>query len=159
MPPMSAESPLHEPNRLRLGVLILFWVCFIASIVLVLGFSYLVLMGFRAAEERADRPATGIPTTYTPAPEPRLQPSPGSQQVPAIDLTQMRSREYREFQRRGWVDPKTKQVRVPDKIADQIIELSGGKPGAQAPATPLLEPGPQAAPTEPPGQRAKLKEE
>jgi hypothetical protein len=156
---MSAESPLHEPDRLRLGALIVFYVCFIASIIVVLGISYLVLMGFRSAEASGDHPATGSPPTYTPAPEPRLQPSPGSQQVPAIDLTQMRSREYREFEKRGWVDPKSKQVRIPDTIANQIIQMSGGKPGATAPSTPLLEPGPQAAPTEPPGQRARPKEE
>jgi hypothetical protein len=44
-----------------------------------------------------------------------------------MDLDKLRAAEQEEFARRGWVDPQTGQVRVPEKIVNQLAEASRTK--------------------------------
>jgi hypothetical protein len=77
-------------------------------------------------------PVTVAPTAQTRAvtitPAPRLQPSPGEDHMPWEDLQDMRRQEHAEFARRGWVDPRSGKVAIPQRIVDEVIALSAKPP-------------------------------
>jgi len=117
------ESPLHEGSNIRLAALIWFVIIFVSSAALIHWGIYLVFAGFRAATAQ-EREITGVAAAHIPPPEPRLQPSLEHNVLPSLDLDQLRAAEREEFARRGWVDPQTGAIRVPEKIAAQLAEAS-----------------------------------
>ena len=123
------ESPLHEPERIRLRAMIQFLIWFV---VLTMVVHILVFGLYRLYQEQAKKQnveITGLKQVRVAPPEPRLQPSLEHDSLPRVDMQQMRTRDLEEFKRRGWVDEKTGQVRVPDTIAQQIAQMT------QPPAT------------------------
>jgi len=119
------ESPLHESSDIKLRTLIRFAVAFVVVAVLVHIGVWLVFVGFRAAVAQP-REITGVSAEHIPPPEPRLEPSVQHNTLPSMDLEKLRAAEHDEFARRGWVDPQTGQVRVPEKIINQLAEMSRG---------------------------------
>jgi hypothetical protein len=117
------ESPLHESSNIRLRTLINFVIGFVLAAVVIHVVVYWVFAGFRAAVAQP-REITGVAADRIPPPEPRLEPSIQHNTLPSMDLEQLRAAEHDEFARRGWVDPQTGQVRVPEKIVNQLAELS-----------------------------------
>jgi hypothetical protein len=120
------ESPLHESSNIRLRALINFVVIFVVVAVVIHVVIYLVFAGFRAAAAQP-REITGVAAQRIPPPEPRLQPSVEHNELPSIDLDQMHAAEHEEFARRGWVDPQSGEIRVPEKIVNQLAEASRAK--------------------------------
>ena len=120
------ESPLHEGSHIRLGGLIWFLVIFVVVALVIHGIIYFVFAGFRAAVAQP-REITGVASEHIAPPEPRLQPSIEHNELPSIDLERMHAAEHEEFARRGWVDPETGKVRVPEKIVNQLAEMSRSK--------------------------------
>jgi hypothetical protein len=117
------ESPLHEGSNIQLRALIRFVVIFVAAAVVIHLLIYWIFAGFRAAVGQ-ERQITGVTAEHIPPPEPRLQPSVQHNQLPSLDLARLHENERAEFARRGWVDEKTGEVRVPETIATRIAEMS-----------------------------------
>ena len=120
------ESPLHESSNIRLRTLINFVVGFVVVAVAIHVVIYWVFAGFRAAVAQP-REITGVAAEHIAPPEPRLQPSVQHNELPSMDLERLRAAEREEFARRGWVDPQSGQVRVPEKIVNQLAEMSRAK--------------------------------
>jgi hypothetical protein len=127
--PPQQESPLHESGNITLRALVRFVIIFVVSAVVIHLAIYGVFAGFRAAVGQ-ERQITGVTAEHIPPPEPRLQPSVEHNRLPSLDLERMRDAERAEFARRGWVDEKTGEVRVPENIANQIARMSQ-QPGKQ----------------------------
>jgi hypothetical protein len=117
------ESPLHESSNISLRALIIFVIVFVLVAVGVHFVVYKVFEAFRAAVAQ-QREITGVGAERIPPPEPRLEPSVAHKTLPSQDLERLRAAEQEEFARRGWVDEKTGEIRVPENIAQQIAEMS-----------------------------------
>jgi hypothetical protein len=120
------ESPLHESSNIRLQTLINVVIGFVVVAVGIHVVIYWAFAGFRAAVSQP-REITGVAAEHIPPPEPRLQPSVRHNELPSMDLERLRAAEQEEFARRGWVDPQSGQVRVPDKIVNQLAEIARPK--------------------------------
>ena len=122
----AAESPLHEGSNISLRALIRFVVVFVVALIVIHLLIWGVFVVFRAAVGQ-ERQITGVEAARIPPPEPRLQPSVEHNALPAQDLERLREAEREEFARRGWIDPQTGTIRVPDEIADRIGQMSRAK--------------------------------
>jgi hypothetical protein len=123
---VSTESPLHEGSHIRLRTVIKFVVWFVIVVIAVELIVWSVFVAFRSAVNQ-DREITGVTDARLAPPEPRLQPSVDHNRLPATDLTQMRATEKEAFARRGWVDEKTGEIRVPEAIVNQVVQQSQAK--------------------------------
>jgi hypothetical protein len=132
--PASAESPLHQHSTISLRGLIRFLVAMVVTAVVIHVVIWLVFVGLRARSERADVPVSGTRAGYLPPPAPQLQPSVGHDELPVTDVGQMNTRDRAEFERRGWVDRQTGEVRIPDAVARQVIAMTQQQPPATRPA-------------------------
>lgn len=119
------ESPLHEPEHIRLRGMVKFVVWFVVVLIVVHIFIYAVYQLYQGEARAQTNEITGLSEARIAPREPRLQPSIERNNVPRLDLDQMRRRDIEEFKRRGWiVDEKTGEVRVPDKVIQQITALT-----------------------------------
>jgi hypothetical protein len=119
----SAESPLHEGSNISLRALIWFVIIFLIAGIVIHLLVWWVFIGFRSAVGQ-ERQITGVTAEHIPPPEPRLQPSVTHNALPSMDLARLQEAEHEEFARRGWVDVETGEVRIPDRIVAQIVQMS-----------------------------------
>lgn len=122
--PASTESPLHEGTQLNLRALIKFTIWFVIGTILVHLVIWWIFVLFRSAVGEETREITGVKAERLAPPEPRLQPSEAHNRLPAQDMAAMHAVEREEFARRGWIDEKTGQVRVPPAVVGQLSKLS-----------------------------------
>jgi hypothetical protein len=121
-----AESPLHERSGIELRGLIRFVIIFVVVAVVVHLLVWWLFVSFRAAVAQ-ERQITGVNEQRIAPPEPRLQPSVQHNALPQADLGELHQRELAEFARRGWVDEKSGEVRVPDEIVAKVAAMAPGK--------------------------------
>ena len=119
----TGESPLHERSGIELRTLIRFVVIFIVAAIAIHLIVWLVFVVFRSAAGQP-REITGVTEARIAPPEPRLQPSVQHNALPALDLATMREAERAELARRGFVDEKSGQIRVPDEIVARVARMS-----------------------------------
>jgi hypothetical protein len=136
----------YDPNNPKVSALVWFGVWFLAAIVVILAVTWVVYSGITRQFERADAPRSALASQRPSPPEPRLQPSPGHDVLPQVDVREMLDRENAEFQRRGWtVDERTRQPVIPQPIVQQISQLSA--PGFVPPnVQPAIPAAPNIAP-------------
>ena len=124
-PDMKSESPLHEASAIRLRGMILFFVWFTIALIVV----HMLLFGlyklYLNQAKRSDVKITELSgeVTRTIPPEPRLQPSPEHDTLPAVDLARMKERDLAEFHRRGWVN-EAGEVAIPPQVIEQVVQMS-----------------------------------
>ena len=119
-----AESGLHEHSTISLRGMIVFLVCFTIAAMVIHAAVYGLFKSLRHNANAENVPMTGLNNASSIPPEPRLQPSPGHERLPIADLAELRARERAEFQRRGWIDHQSGQVRIPPDIVAEITRLS-----------------------------------
>jgi hypothetical protein len=121
------ESPLHEPERIRLRGMIWFFVWFFIGLVTLHLIILAVYFAYKGSAAKESVPITGLSgeqVTRSIPPPPRLQPSFDHDKLPRVDMDELRARDLAEFRRRGWADDKSAQVKIPTAIVEQVVKLS-----------------------------------
>jgi hypothetical protein len=122
---MNSESPLHEGSAIRLRGMIVFFVWFTISMIvihiLLLGLYKLYVNQAKQSDVRITELSGEV--TQTVPPEPRLQPSRSHDTMPAVDMAKMNERDLGEFRRRGWVD-EAGEVAIPSQVVQQVMTMS-----------------------------------
>lgn len=121
----AVESPMHEASSIRLRGMLIFLGCFVGSAIVIHAGVYWLFAVYRHQAKSENVEITGLRDVRTLPPEPRLQPSVGNPQVPAVDLAEMRERDRSAFEQRHWIDAASGQVRIPEEIVAQVAQLSG----------------------------------
>jgi hypothetical protein len=131
------ESPLHEPSVIRLRAMIWFFVWFfiVAIVIHVLVYALYRIFVAQAADETVPITALSGEVTRSIPPEPRLQPSVHHDTLPRVDMDNLRARDLAEFRRRGWASEKGEEVIIPQRIIDQVAQLSQPATYSAGPAT------------------------
>ena len=121
------ESPLHEPSSIRLRGMIWFFIWFFVGLIALHLVILAVYFAYVRDAAKESVPITGLnneQVTRSIPPEPRLQPSIAHDRLARVDLAELQARDVAEFRRRGWVDEKSGEVKIPPAIAEQVVKMS-----------------------------------
>jgi hypothetical protein len=146
----------YDPTNPKVRALVWFGVWFLTAILVILAVTWVIYSGITRQFERGDVQRSALASQRLPTPEPRLQPSPGHDVLPQVDVRKMLEQENAEFARRGWsLDDRTGQPVIPQPIVQEIGQLSA--PGHVPPnVQPAIPAAPNIAPagaTTQPAQR------
>lgn len=126
----------YETSIVSIKGLAIFAVCLIVCAAVLHAAVWYLMKAYVHADELADRPKSaltdpevagryGVPVAkLPPPPAPRLQPEPGNDRVPAVDLQLMFRHEDAMFRQMGWrIDEQSHAQRlIPDSAISAVIQ-------------------------------------
>jgi hypothetical protein len=115
----------HEPNRVGVAGVVMFFVALSAAIVVVFLLLRGLLLYFDARKAEEAPPAPPLSAGARLPPQPRLQGAPGSERSPAEDIRRFREQEDQLLGGYGWVDEPNGVIRIPIEQAKRMIEEKG----------------------------------
>ena len=127
----------HEPRTINVRGVVRFVYWFIGSALVIHVVVYFMLVGFERYTAPQQTAPSALADQRTGPPSPRLQRSPG------YDMQEMHRAENEVFRQMGWLDQQSGGVRIPDEIAQKVIQMSAPQDGSQLQAREGAQPGEQ----------------